>query len=144
MNDLKKYEIKIEINEETYSIVKNLVNYENLKNNIMQNERLPINESDIVKAALNYYLHDVRNFYKQKIGSQKGNLLVSRNLKNRIQEIIDKLNLKQKDLVELTGIDKANISIILNNHSQPSMDYFIRIWLALDCPNIEDMFYYED
>jgi transcriptional regulator with XRE-family HTH domain len=44
----------------------------------------------------------------------------------------------QKMLAEKTNIDPANVSIILNNRSQPSLDYFLRLWIALGCPPINE------
>jgi transcriptional regulator with XRE-family HTH domain len=51
--------------------------------------------------------------------------------------------LRGKDLSELTNIHAGNISIILSNRSQPSLDYFLRIWIALGCPPLNQCLYRE-
>lgn len=64
-------------------------------------------------------------------------------LKNRFKEIAEKKRLRGKDLAELTNIHQGNISIIFTNRSQPSLDYFLRIWIALGCPPLNECLYRE-
>ncbi len=49
----------------------------------------------------------------------------------------------QKELSELTGIDKSNLSIYMNNKSQPSIEFFLRIWHALEYPPLTELLYKE-
>ncbi len=44
---------------------------------------------------------------------------------------------------EITKIEPSNISLIFRNKNQPSLDYFLRIWIALGCPPISDCLYRE-
>ncbi|WP_052737650.1 helix-turn-helix transcriptional regulator [Bacillus sp. SA1-12] len=64
-------------------------------------------------------------------------------IKNNIKKIMKQQKLSQKELSELTGIDKSNLSIYMNNKSQPSIEFFLRIWHALDYPPLNEMLYRE-
>lgn len=64
-------------------------------------------------------------------------------IKNNIKRIMKERKMTQKELAELTGIDKSNLSIYMNNKSQPSIDFFLRIWHALEYPPLTDILYRE-
>jgi len=64
-------------------------------------------------------------------------------LKNRFKEYMDKHGIIPADLVKQTGIGASNISLILKNKNQPSLDYFLRIWMALKCPPLDKILYRE-
>lgn len=64
-------------------------------------------------------------------------------LKNNIKELMDKRGIIPADLSKETGISPSNISLILNNKNQPSLDYFFRIWIALKCPPLDKILYRE-
>ncbi|MEH7374056.1 helix-turn-helix domain-containing protein [Neobacillus drentensis] len=59
-------------------------------------------------------------------------------LENSFKKILQEKGMRAKDLAEITNIHAGNISIILNNRSQPSLDYFLRIWIALGCPPLNE------
>ncbi|MBT2724853.1 MULTISPECIES: helix-turn-helix transcriptional regulator [unclassified Bacillus (in: firmicutes)] len=59
-------------------------------------------------------------------------------LENSFKKIMLDKGMRAKDLAEITNIHAGNISIILNNRSQPSLDYFLRIWIALGCPPLNE------
>lgn len=59
-------------------------------------------------------------------------------LENSFKKILQEKGMRSKDLAEMTNIHAGNISIILNNRSQPSLDYFLRIWIALGCPPLNE------
>jgi transcriptional regulator with XRE-family HTH domain len=54
---------------------------------------------------------------------------------------MEQKGMKQVDIANLTQINKGNLSGILSNRIQPSMDYFLRIWLSLGRPSIDECFY---
>lgn len=65
-------------------------------------------------------------------------------IKNNIKKLMKEHKLTQKELSELTGIDKSNLSIYMNNKSQPSIEYFLRIWHALEYPPLTRLLYKEN
>lgn len=65
-------------------------------------------------------------------------------IKNNIKKLMKEHKLTQKELSELTGIDKSNLSIYMNNKSQPSIEYFLRIWHALEYPPLTQLLYKEN
>jgi DNA-binding Xre family transcriptional regulator len=64
-------------------------------------------------------------------------------IKNNIKKIMKEQKITQKELSEMTGIDKSNLSIYMNNKSQPSIEFFLRIWHALDYPSLNEILYRE-
>jgi DNA-binding XRE family transcriptional regulator len=140
---LERIPITIYLEPETINFLHDVAQYENLKSKF-KNGRPKIKEEDVVKASINHFIKDIKNFYKSQIIKDVSNGLGKPHvLKNRIREILKEKGLKQQDLSAMTNIDKTNISLILNNKNQPSMDLFLRIWVALDYPPIEDIFYRE-
>lgn len=135
--------ICIVISEETDRFLNDVIKYENFRYRIKREGQLTTKE-DIVKAALDHFLKDIGNFYKKHIVESKYHLNQPIQLKNRFKQFMEEKGIKQKDLSELTGIDKANLSNILNNKSQPGSDYFLRLWVALDYPRVEDIYYREE
>jgi DNA-binding Xre family transcriptional regulator len=64
-------------------------------------------------------------------------------IKNNIRKIMKEQKMTQKELAEITGIDKSNLSIYMNNKSQPSIEFFLRIWHALDYPPLNEILFRE-
>lgn len=64
-------------------------------------------------------------------------------LKNNLKEILAKNNIRQSDLVEITGVTKATISNIVNNKFEPSIGVAFKIAKFLNIP-IEEIFYEDD
>ena len=64
-------------------------------------------------------------------------------IKNNIKKLMKERKMTQKELSELTGIDKSNLSIYMNNKSQPSIEFFLRIWHALEYPPLTQLLYKE-
>ncbi|MMZ58765.1 helix-turn-helix protein [compost metagenome] len=121
--------MKIEINlkEESVKKLSEVAQYETLQRRIRGSDK-KITEEDIVKAAIYDYLKKVYNFNQIKDDNDLGSPY---ELKNKFKQIMDEDGLKPKDLEMLTGIPAKNLSRILNNKSQPSLDYFVRICVAL-------------
>ncbi len=64
-------------------------------------------------------------------------------IKNNMKKIMKERKMTQKELSEMTGIDKSNLSIYMNNKSQPSIEFFLRIWHALDYPPLNEILFRE-
>ena len=64
-------------------------------------------------------------------------------IRNNIKKIMKEKRITQKELSVKTGIDKSNLSIYMNNKSQPSIEFFLRIWHALDYPALNEILYRE-
>jgi len=63
-------------------------------------------------------------------------------IKNRFKEIMKQKGIKAVQIHRDTGISESNLSQLLNNkNSNMTLDSFLRIWLALDCPPIADCLY---
>jgi DNA-binding Xre family transcriptional regulator len=66
-------------------------------------------------------------------------------IRNRFKDIMKNKNIKSVEIHRNTGISESTLSQILNNKSHNmSLDYFLRIWLALDCPPVGDCLYREN
>ena len=136
-----KNEITFILDDETIEFIDDLIRYENFRHKIKREGKIVYRE-DIIKAAIDYFLTDIRNYYKKHIIESKRHLFVPPlQLQNRFKDLMDIKLMKQVELSELTGINKTNLSHILSNKSQPGLDYFIRLWIAFDYPNIEDVLY---
>lgn len=138
-----KETVKLSINIEkgTFSKIEKLVMYKNLKDQIHHISNNAYSIEDFIIGCVNIQLE-----WFKKINELSGmnDLGKPYKLKNRLKEVLKSRKMAQRDLAELTGIDDGNISIILSNRSQPSLDYFLRIWIALDYPPIEDILYREE
>lgn len=142
MNNEKVY-FTISVSKETAEQIRDYSNFLNKRNNFLQNKLPLVTDEDIIKGALYRFFELMDNFYGV------GNFSYSKfpekvHIKNRFREIAMKKGLDQASVSKLTGIESPNISRIFNNRNQPSMDYFIRIWLVLDRPQLEDVFYIDD
>ncbi|MFS1518523.1 helix-turn-helix transcriptional regulator [Bacillus sp. SCS-151] len=140
-------EINLKMRKSTYNKLEQIVGYLNMRHKLWndENQYSPATIEELILGAtvqeiekietLNY---DIIYEGDQNLGEKK---LV---LKNRIKDILKERKMKQLDLCELTGIDRSNLSMIVNNRNQPSADYLLRIWFALGCIPLEDLFYREE
>lgn len=136
--------VKVELflYKETVDNIRKIRDYENIKNEIKDNGRSTTNElSDFITGCVNLYL---RKLNGEESLAGFDDLGKPYRLKNRFKAYLKSKGLKQVELAEKTGIDPGNISIILSNRSQPSLDYFLRIWIALGRPPIENVMYREE
>jgi predicted XRE-type DNA-binding protein len=137
----EKVTISTTISKETFQKIVDIIEFSKFKSAFSDFD-LPTNEENVFKAALYHYLKHMEKLEMLNDFHKENNLNSKKKLKNNLKKIADHQGLKQKDISELTGIDPGNISIIFKNtRSQPSIDYFLRIWVALECPPVEDCFY---
>lgn len=135
-----KVKVELYIDKEMADRIKRLTEYTNTMNIIkpFKGKRNDYIIEDFIYGCVDRYLDEIETYYD--ISGLK-DLGEPYKLNNRIKEKLINIGWKQKDLADKTGIDKSNISMILSNRSQPSLDYFLRIWIALDCPPINELFY---
>lgn len=139
---MKLIPITIHLSNETLQTIDSLTNYKNVKDDLnFKNKKQHYTAEDFITGCVNLYIKQLQTW--EEI-SGLDDLGKPYRLKNRFKEIAEKKGLKGKELAKLTGIHDGNISIILSNRSQPSLDYFLRIWIALGRPDIQDCLYREN
>ena len=133
--------VNVNINKELYEKVRDVIGYSKSMR-IIKDKELPLTDEEVINSALFYY------FYKME--TLLGLHTVERNkytndgkVKNRFKEIVKQVDMKQRELAVLTGIDDATISQILGNRNQPTIDNFLKMWIVLGSPPIEEVFYRE-
>jgi predicted XRE-type DNA-binding protein len=132
--------VSVNLNPETIKQIELMVNYSKVRSKYTKRD-LPLTTEDFIKSAINDFLDKCELIHLNVISEKVVKLSGKGKLKNNIKKFLEDNDLKQKNLCELTGLDPANISYIVSNKGQPSMDYFLRIWVGLDCPPIEELFY---
>ena len=141
--DDKKIKITIEINYSLYHRIQDAIKYLNLSN-LYEKENIEIwNENDFVSGSIEDFLEYAEVFSHRT--SSKNELKLSKQekriIKNTLKQYLKRHNIKQLELAEATGIERGNLSMIINNVVQPSMDAFIRIWSALNFPPLDEILY---
>lgn len=130
--------IGIEMKDETYEKIKNMVDWINLDNSFRgRNDTPEAKIEDFIKGAAISKLLDIEAM-APLLNSSSGDDLV---IKNRFKVIAKQKKIKQVDICKRTGIKKANLSLIFNNEKTLRADTFFAIWLTLGCPPIHDCLY---
>ncbi len=132
--------VEVPLRHETIKRMDEIIVYSKFRKRYTKQD-LPESYEDVIKAALYDYFRKIDVLYNNVISDKKYKLKNNGNLQNRLKEMIKDEGMKQKDICDMTGIDPGSLSNILSNRNQPSMDYFLRIWVVLGCPPIEDVFY---
>lgn len=133
--------VKIYLDEKTYKEIELLLEYRNKRILVYDMDKKSRSIEEFAKGSVLHYLKQIKN---QDSLAGIDDLGKPYRLNNRFKEIMEKKHLKAKDLCELTKISPSNISTILANKNQPSLDYFLRIWIALGCPPLNECLYRED
>lgn len=136
MGNYKK--LTIFLHDDDYKEIEKILHYRNSKIMALSIDKKSRSTEEFIKGCINYYLKQVKN---QEELAGIDDLGKPYRLKNRFKEIMESKGLRGKDLSELTNIHAGNISIVLSNRSQPSLDYFLRIWIALGCPPLDQCLY---
>lgn len=142
MNNEKFIEVSIKLKESTFQYIENIVEYENKKNRIINDHEKIVKYVTVEEFIVGCCMEIIKKLetYNENIVHGFDNTKKYK-LKNKIKEMLKDKNIKQLDLAELTGVEKSTINLIVNNHTQPTLEVFLRIWYALGCPPIEEMFY---
>ncbi|SFD60780.1 helix-turn-helix transcriptional regulator [Bacillus sp. UNCCL81] len=127
--------VEIELKEETIQRIQDYVDYYNTKKRL-NNKTENTTVEDIIKAAIAIYLSWRINDPPQEI--KQGNFKVS----SMIREVFEERDKSQTEAAQLCKISKSTMNSIWNGNL-PSLDNFIKIWLALGKPDIEKLIKYE-
>lgn len=141
---MKNNEVNVYFTDEEYEKIKATISYRNIRATIDPNTDDFTNDwtiVDFIRGCVIYYLDELDKSAKL---SGYGTLGKPFKIKNRFKEFIEESGMKQKELSEMTGIHRGNISTMLSNQKQPSLDYFLRVWVALGCPPIHEVLYREE
>lgn len=136
------YSITIQITDDTYNKITEVIGVINMRSKTETN----FTPEDIVKAALYRYLNRLQDKSILEWSEEVVRLLpldAEFPMKNRIKVYLKKHGLTQTDLAQRSRIPLSTVSAILNNQHQPSIDIFLRIYYALDCPPLNDLLYRE-
>ncbi|MBP2076851.1 helix-turn-helix domain-containing protein [Oceanobacillus polygoni] len=130
--------IEIEMKDETYEKIKNMIDWINLDNSFRgKNDTPEAKIEDFIKGAAISKLLDVETM-SPLLNSRE---VESLEIKNRFKEIAKEKKMKQVDICKRTGLKKANLSLIFNNEKTLRADTFFAIWLTLGCPPIHECLY---
>ena len=133
--------LTVKVKRDLYTKVRDVIGFSKL-NSTYTNKELPVTDDEIVNSALYYYFekmdtllgfHDI----EKSVYNGEGKI------KNRFKDILKGIDMKQKELAALSQIDDATISLILTNRNQPTIDSFLKIWVVLGMPPLEEIFYRE-
>jgi hypothetical protein len=139
MKNYKK--VNLYLSDDVLSKLEKFVSIENQKNLLWKKERKQyIQVTDFIAGLIIDFFDEVENNAQV---SGYDDLGKPYRLQNRFKEIATKKGLSQQRVSELTNIDPSNISYIWRNKNQPTLDYFLRIWIALDYPPLNKCLYRE-
>jgi DNA-binding Xre family transcriptional regulator len=139
MGDYKK--ISIFLNDDLYHEIEKLLKYRDAKYEFSGVDKKSRSIEEFVTGSVVEVLKKVK---RQETIAGLDDLGKPHRLKNRFKEIMEKKGIRNKDLAEMTNIHAGNISIITSNRSQASLDYFLRIWIALGQPPLNECLYRTD
>jgi hypothetical protein len=138
MNNYKKVEIYLR--EDTIEKINDIKEYVNYRNKIKKQTDEKFTSEDFIIGSTYHYLNQIEFGFKISGLDEFGE---SYKLQNRFKELAEERFIDQKTMSNLTMIDPANISYIWRNRNQPSLEYFLRIWIVLGCPPIEKCLFRE-
>lgn len=140
----EKINLTIKVNKQIFDRVNDVVNYRNLALKFENQIEFEVgNVDDFIIGAVKEALNEAELFSynpsKPELQNQD-----RRPIKNSIKFYLQKHKIKQIELSQATGIERGNLSSILNNNITPSLDAFLRIWGALGFPPINEIIYREE
>ncbi|MED1863256.1 helix-turn-helix domain-containing protein [Fictibacillus nanhaiensis] len=142
---MEKERISIELgfDKEVIEKINNFIQFINTYHKIYKNEDWKKGAlENFIRGSVNREIEKIENLNPKLTGINKK--IPKGVLKNRIKEIMKEKKIKQLEMASITGIDRSNISLIMNNHVQPTSDHLIRIHAALNFPPLDEMFYREE
>lgn len=139
----EKIKFSIEMNLDTYSRLKDVVQYYNLFDKFYNVDGEVLTEHDLIIGAIKEILDKFETFSDSKLNSD---LTPKKNkpLKNNIKTYLKKRNIKQIELAQALGIDKGALTMYLNNYKQPPIDLFMDILAVLQYPSLDEILYREE
>lgn len=139
MGEYKK--ITFFIHDEVYKEIEKILHYRYARVLTLDIDAKSRSTEEFVKGCVMHYLKQIK---KQEILAGIDDLGKPFRLRNKFKELMIKKGLKQKDIAEAIQIAQANISNIFNNENQPSLDYFLRLWVFFGCPPLNEVLYREE
>lgn len=135
-------EITIQLNDETYEHLKELTELENLINRHRDKHRSDnYKMEEFIVGSIIDKVEQIKHFDLINPFYEKRGATV---VKNRFKEIAKQKNIYIKDIADQLNMQPPNISKIFNNMSQPRLELFIKIWLVLGCPPLQQCIYLEE
>ncbi|MCA1021621.1 helix-turn-helix domain-containing protein [Halobacillus litoralis] len=123
-------QITVTISDKNLSRIQELVDLENSISKWTKNKWRERSVEDFIKGAIYQRIEMFDNFDEFYEVFSKGRT----NYKNNFKCLTEEISMTQADVASITGINPSTINQIFNNHSQPRMDYFFKIWITLGCP----------
>lgn len=127
-------DVNLLIKKETMEKIEKLTQYRNIRNDLLNKGKRYNTPEDFIIGTIYHYLDQIEN---QNVTAGLDDLGKPYRLQNNFKGIAKEKGLSQEKIAEITNINPSNISTIFRNRSQPSLDYFLRIWIALDCPPLD-------
>ncbi|PKR82873.1 helix-turn-helix domain-containing protein [Heyndrickxia camelliae] len=137
--EYKKFDVLLK--KETVDKIDKITMFKNVKDELFKGESEHFSVEDFIVGCVYHYIELIESNREIAGFHDLGRPF---KLRNRFKEIIKEKGINQKQLGDMTQINAGNISQILNNHNQPSLDYFLRIWIALECPRLDWCLYREE
>ncbi|WP_010649847.1 helix-turn-helix domain-containing protein [Oceanobacillus massiliensis] len=133
-------EITIQLNDRTYEHIKEFTELENLINRHRDKHRNDdYKVEEFIIGSIIDKIEQIRHFDLINPFLGNGQPII----KNRFKEIARQKNIYIKDVAEQLNMQPPNISKIFNNVSQPRLELFIKIWLVLGSPPLQQCIYLE-
>lgn len=131
-------EVKLFLSDDVLKEIETIVQYKKVKDILYLEQNTPRSVEEFITGSTIHYIKSI----KHQIDLSGIEVLGKPyRLQNTIKEYMDKKGISQQMLAEKTGIGASNISLIVKNKNQPSLDYFLRIWIALECPPLTKILY---
>jgi DNA-binding Xre family transcriptional regulator len=129
--------INIHLKKEIVNDIQKILDYKHARDFLFKKEANYTNIENFIVGCVCYYLRQINGIKDLSGITDLGKPF---QLENKLGELLDQKRMSQKELSDLTGIAPSNINNFVKNKNQPSVDYFLRIWIALECPPLEWMF----
>lgn len=125
----------IELNDQEFEDISKKINLINHKNEIMNQHQNYTVEDFVIGAIV-----DKLSFLNNIVSNQQSIIQDKLQINNQFKEVAKERNIKQVDICKKTGISKAMLSQVFNNKVNITMDTFFKVWIALECPPIQNCF----
>lgn len=130
--------IKIHLKKEIVDDIQKIIQFKHSRDLLFDKECDYTSVEAFVVGCVCYYLRQINNVEDLSGIKELGKPF---QLGNKLSDILNQKRMSQKELSDLTGISPSNINNFVKNKNQPSTDYFLRLWIALECPPLDWMFY---
>jgi predicted transcriptional regulator len=132
--------LTIYLKEETLSKIKQFIHYSNL-NHIYKHKNIKDNEvEEFIKGAIIREIERVEQYHLIKDQIFNPN----KKFQNKFETLRKEKGYTQTYLAEVTGMNQVTLSNIMNNKKQFRSDNFFKLWVAFQCPPIEECIEFVD